>query len=158
MERNRTKLVYLALLLALFTLAPAAEAQISTENNRNTASSETNLEAPSDDNASKWRSTVPDGSKGLMRSNATQQIAYATRPEIQEAASSILRMVSEISRRGEIVVVKVPAYNFLGVLQEMQNRKARFLMPNSKIPAYARAVFRLESEQAGLSQLVYLPN
>lgn len=97
------------------------------------------------------------GSKGLMRGTAAQQVASATHPEIQEAASSILRMVSDIARRGEVVVVKVPAYNFLGILQELQNRKARFLMPDSKIPAYARA-FRLESEQAGLSQLVYLPN
>lgn len=84
--------------------------------------------------------------------------SFTPRSEARQAALSIIRLATDMaSNKGELMVVKVPTYNFVGVLQEMQNRNAKFVLPNGKVPATAKVVFRLEAD-AGLSQIVYLPN
>lgn len=76
--------------------------------------------------------------------------------EIKIIASSIISCMSETPRKlnAPIPTVKVPSKSYAFVLQEMQNQRARFLLPGSPVPLNARVVFQLESED-GMSQTVY---
>ncbi len=77
-------------------------------------------------------------------------------PVVKAAAQSIMCMVQDMnSKQKELVSVKVPSYNYAGILQELQNHNAKFLLPGAEAPASAKAVFQLEAEHAGLSQTVY---
>jgi len=84
--------------------------------------------------------------------------AFSPSPEVTQAAASILQLVSNLPP-GPInnnFVVKVPSYNFVGILQELQNRNAKFVLPGMQAPSTAKAVFTLQSDKVGLSQVVYL--
>lgn len=78
--------------------------------------------------------------------------------EVREAAVSILQLVPNLSPgpNNNNFVVNVPSYNFAGILQELQNRHAKFVLPGTQIPPTAKAVFTLQAEESGLSQVVYL--
>jgi hypothetical protein len=76
--------------------------------------------------------------------------------DVKIAAQSIINMMSMMqSSAPQRASVKVPSYNYLPILQELQNRNAKFLLPGAAVPTDAHIVFLLVSEQAGMSQTVY---
>ena len=104
-------------------------------------------------------------SVGATMAPVTQQVSasstakpFSPSPEVTQAAVSILQLVSNLPS-GPLknnFVVKVPSYNFVGILQELQNRNAKFVLPGMQAPSTAKAVFTLQSDKVGLSQVVYL--
>ena len=76
--------------------------------------------------------------------------------EVREATLSILRLVADMQNvnSNEMPVVKVPAYNYLRVLERLQRNDAHLLFPGESLPATARVTFQLETEQ-GSRQIVY---
>ncbi len=84
------------------------------------------------------------------------QKSYQTSPVVKAAAQSIMCMMQDMhNSHKDIVCVKVPSHNYVGILQELQNRDAKFVLPGEEVPAAAKTVFQLEAEHAGLRQTVY---
>lgn len=76
-------------------------------------------------------------------------------PEMKQSTQSILRMAKDLNLGPKPLLVKVPSYNYAGILQELQINHAKFLLPGAEIPATAKIVLQLESEQPGLRQMLY---
>jgi antitoxin component of RelBE/YafQ-DinJ toxin-antitoxin module len=76
--------------------------------------------------------------------------------EVKLAAQSIINMMNVVqSNNAQISSVKVPSCNYLPILQELQNQNAKVLQPGEAAPVSAKTVFKLQSEDAALSQTVY---
>ncbi|MBX9725238.1 MAG: hypothetical protein K2X81_27790 [Candidatus Obscuribacterales bacterium] len=84
------------------------------------------------------------------------QKSCQTSPVVKAAAQSIMCMMQDMhNSHKDLVCVKVPSHNYAGILQELQNHDAKFVLPGAEIPAEAKTVFQLEAEHAGLRQTVY---
>lgn len=103
-------------------------------------------------------SQAPSSNLSQAQSPVYDTRSFTPSPEIRQATASILQLVSSVPQTADRpnFVVNVPSYNFAGILQELQNRNARFVPAGTHAPASARVVFTLLSDKAGLSQTVYL--
>ena len=88
--------------------------------------------------------------------SATPRSFQASLEMKQTTLSIISFMLEKCPNEKDHASVKVPAHVFAGVIQELQDRNAKFLPPGATVPAAARAVFQLKAEDTGLQQTVCL--
>ena len=142
----------LALLLVLcFTHPALSQTQRETQSNPEQKVTSNNLEALPTINAANEQTPI--------QTSSTRGLAKNTNPsglQVRAAAAGITNLVMLMGTNGgKTMSVKVPHCNYAGVLQELQNNHAQFLLPGADAPANAKAVFNLETEHSGLRQTVY---
>ncbi|MBX9687156.1 MAG: hypothetical protein K2X27_10665 [Candidatus Obscuribacterales bacterium] len=106
--------------------------------------------------AQETESNATTAAKPNRQPQAVAATATQSNSEIKQAALSIINLLNVLpAGMKKAMIVKVPSYNYIGVLGEMQARHAQFSLPGAEVRSTAKSIIQLESEQAGLRQTIY---